>query len=146
MTKDIILGVDLGIKRTGLAISDALQIGATALPVLTPKSRAEDIAYLLHLCQERQVSIVLIGYPKLPVSQEEGMMAKRARGFADALLKAIQAKCLQINVLLVDEYLSSSRAASRLRERGVKPSHMKQHIDSEAARVFVEEYMAGLPT
>lgn len=145
MTKHIILGVDLGLKRTGLAISDALQIGATALPILVPKSRAEDIAYLLDLCQERQVSIVLIGYPKLPVSQE-GMMAKRARGFADALLKAIQTKCLQINVLLVDEYLSSSRAVSRLRERGVKPSHVKQHIDSEAARVLVEEYMAGLFT
>ena len=41
-----VLGVDLGLKRTGLAVSDALGITTRALNTLAPKSRAEDIAVI----------------------------------------------------------------------------------------------------
>ncbi|MEI6805258.1 MAG: RuvX/YqgF family protein, partial [Myxococcaceae bacterium] len=60
-----ILGVDLGLKRTGLAVSDELLITTRALPILTPKSRAEDIAHILKLCEDLEVTQVLIGYPLL---------------------------------------------------------------------------------
>ena len=41
-----VLGIDLGIKKTGLAVSDELGIATRALPNLIPKSRQEDIEFL----------------------------------------------------------------------------------------------------
>lgn len=125
-----ILGVDLGIKRTGLAISDELRITTRALPILTPKSRAEDIAYLLKLCEELEIHQILIGYPLLPQSGQEGFMAKRAKGFFEALK---QEAPKNLDIFLIDESYTSQEAAFRTGQH--------KHLDSESARILIENFI-----
>lgn len=138
-----VLGVDLGLKRTGLAVSDELRLTTRALPNLTPGSRAEDVAYLVSVCQELDVRDVVIGHPVMPRSGEEGPMARRARGFAETLQASLEAHALPARVHLLDERGSSLDAARRLAESGVRRSQRKQALDGEAARVLVEEFCAG---
>jgi putative Holliday junction resolvase len=126
-----ILAIDLGIKRTGLAICDELGLTTRALPVLTPKSRLEDIRHILGVCREYDVKLVLVGYPIKPISGDEGPMARRARGFAEALTAEAPD---DIKVELVDEHLTSNEAAKRIVRR-------RQSLDGEAACVMIEDYI-----
>ncbi len=132
--KGRILGVDLGLKRTGLAVSDELWISSRALPYLNPKSRLEDIRYLLKLCEELEIRYVLIGYPVLPQSGQEGLMAKRARGFFEALKQHIPDT---VEVLLLDESYTSVEALERL---GQQKAIAKQ-LDGESARILIENFI-----
>jgi putative Holliday junction resolvase len=135
------LGVDLGLKRTGLAVSDDLRITTRRLETFAPKSRAEDVEKLRALCEELEVTEVVIGHPTLPRSGEEGPMAKRCRGFADALRDAVAPAGVAVH--LVDERYSSSEASERLVAEGVKKGQRKALLDSEAARVLIEWFVEG---
>lgn len=137
-----VLGVDLGLKRTGLAVSDELGLTARALPNREPKSRAEDIAFLIAQIEELAVGDVVIGLASLPQSGDAGPMAKRAQGFAAALDAALQANALDVKVHLVDESYSSKRASERLVESGVKRSKRKEALDGEVARGLVLDFCA----
>ena len=138
-----VLGVDLGLKRTGLAVSDELGLTARALPNLTPKSRAEDVAFLVEQIAELEVSDVVIGLASLPRSGDAGPMAKRAQGFAAALESALReaGALAQVKVHLVDESYSSIRASERLVESGVKRSTRKEALDGEVARGLVLDFV-----
>ncbi|MBH1988674.1 MAG: Holliday junction resolvase RuvX [Myxococcaceae bacterium] len=125
-----ILAVDLGIKRTGIAVSDERHLTTRALPTRIPQSRLEDIEHLFSLCRDLEVKIVLIGYPLLPQSREEGPMAKRARGFFETMLRLNQQ---DLDILLVDETYTSLEAARRIGSR--KP------LDGESARILIETYL-----
>jgi putative Holliday junction resolvase len=139
------LGVDLGLVRTGLAVSDELGITTRALPNLSPRSRAQDVAALVAVVVELEVHHVVIGHALLPKSGDEGPMAKRARGFAEAMQAALDAANLTVKVHLIDEAGSSKRAAQRLVETAMQKTKRKAALDSESARVLVEDYLSSLP-
>lgn len=141
-----VLGVDLGLKRTGLAVSDELGLTARALPNLVPSSRAADVAHLVALVAELDVKDVVIGRASLPVSGDAGPMAKRAEGFAHALQDALRDAGRDTKVHLVDESYSSKRASARLVESGVKKSKRKEALDSEVARGLVLDFLAARPS
>jgi putative Holliday junction resolvase len=140
-----VLGVDLGMKRTGLAVSDALRISSRALQNLTPRSRAEDVAVLVKLCAAEEIDDVVIGLPLLP-SGDVSPMAKRATGFAEALCAALGAAGTTTKVHLLDERDTSKQASARLVASAVKKSDRKAMLDSEAARVLIELFVESGPT
>ena len=137
-----VLGIDLGLQRTGLAVSDELGLTARALDNLTPKSRAQDVAFLVEQIAVLEVADVVIGLASLPRSGDAGPMAKRAQGFATALTDALATQNIVCHVHLVDESYSSRRAAVRLVDSGVKRSKRKAALDGEVARGFVLEFLA----
>lgn len=139
------LGVDLGLQRTGLALSDELGLTTRGLDNLTPRSRAEDVAFLVQLIAAEEVVDVVIGLPLLP-SGDESPMSKRARGFAAALELALADRGVAAIVHLIDERGSSKAAAQRLVDSDVKKSKRKALLDSEAARLLIEEHVAGRRT
>lgn len=140
-----VLGIDIGLKRTGLAVSDSLGIGARPLPNRIPKSRNEDVAFILNLADELKIGTIVVGYPVLPRSGREGAMAVRARGFKEALEARIAELGNNIVVILSDECYTSKRAVNRLIESGIKKSKRLTLLDSEVARILVEEYLATRP-
>ena len=137
-----VLGIDLGLKRTGLAVSDELGLTARALPNLQPKSRAEDVAFLADQIAELEIGNVVIGLASLR-SGDPGSMAKRAQGFAKALEELLAARSIACRVHLVDESYSSKRAAARLVESGVKRAKRKEALDGEVARGLVLDFIAS---
>lgn len=144
MAKDWrVLGVDLGIKRVGLALSDGLGISVRALPTHQPmESRSKEIEFFFNLCQENKVNAVVIGYPLLNVSEAEGPMAKRARGLRDGLAARFAEAAFSVEVVLADERYSSKEAMKRLISSDIKKSKRKEALDSEVARILVENFLA----
>lgn len=139
-----VLGVDLGLKRTGLAVSDGVGITSRGLPNLTPRSRAEDVATLVKLCADEEVADVVIGLPLSPRSGDVSPMAKRAMGFAQALTDALVSTAIKVH--LVDERGTSKLASARLVQSDVKKGDRRALLDSEAARILIELFVDSGPT
>ena len=141
-----VLGIDLGLKRTGIAVSDALGISVRGVETLTPKSRAEDLARICELIDELEVEYVVIGLPTLPQSGDDTPWTKRVRGFAQALQDVldgqVQVRGCNVPVTLLDEARTSIEGARRLVQAGVKKSKRKGALDAAAAGVLVEDFIA----
>lgn len=135
-----ILGVDLGLKRTGLALSDELWLSVRHLEIHKPKSRLEDVQHLVAICEQWSVGVVVIGHALL-ASEAEGMMAKRAKGFCEVLREELEQRQLPVRVVLLNEWGTSKQAIERLVKRGVSKLKRKHLVDVEAACVLVEEYI-----
>ncbi len=133
-------------KRTGLAVSDGLGISSRGLANLTPRSRAEDVAVLVKLCADEDVTDVAIGLPLMPRSGDASPMSKRATGFAQALQNALTSSGSSTNVHLVDERDSSKQAAERLVASDIKKGDRKALLDSEAARILIELFLNTGPS
>src|SRR5437762_42513 len=101
-----ILGIDLGLKRTGLALSDELGLSVSILPNLQAKSRSIAVDKLINMISERYIKIILIGQPE-PRSNYSKAVAKRAEGLGFALAERIMALGLDTQVRLWDEAYSS---------------------------------------
>jgi len=139
-----VLGLDIGMKRTGVALSDELGISVRALPNLVPQARRDDdIRAVLQLARAHEAAAIVVGHPVMPQSGDEGPMARRCRRFAQVLAQAAIDADAPIDVFLVDERHTSAQAAERLVASGVKKSKRKAALDSEAARVMVESFLAS---
>jgi putative Holliday junction resolvase len=144
-----ILGVDLGSKRIGLAISD--EAGAIAFPagILESRGRKRDIASLALLIVEKEVGRAVVGLP-IHMDGRRGPEAEKALRFADALHDASG-----IPVDTIDERWTS-REAERLlqpapQKRGTKrrkqtrlgpEQRRKGVVDEMAASIILRTYLA----
>jgi putative Holliday junction resolvase len=127
-----IIGLDLGEKRIGVAISDPL--GITAQPVgVIPASDA--LETLKELRARRDAALFVIGYP-LGLRGEAGQKAIEAQEFGKRL-----SEVTGVPHVLFDERLSSVAAQRALREMGVKPSRKKEAVDVIAAVLILQSYL-----
>ncbi len=128
------LGLDIGEKRVGIAISDETQTLARPLFTLVRASKKEDFARIAVLCREYQIEKIVAGLPKT-LRNEEGWQAQRVRRYADELLDAIH-----IPIEFWDERFSSMDAQDRLAVASRAP-RAKGAIDAAAAAVILQEYL-----
>ena len=134
----IILGVDIGDARTGVAISDELGIAAHPLCTIQRKSRKAVLAELHGLAIAHNVERIVIGLP-LQLDGETGTQAKKVRRFAERLQQ-------QVNLPIVfwDESFSTVEAAQILRKTKKRRKKRKQVIDQVAAVLILEGYLEEL--
>jgi len=108
------LGLDVGDKRTGVAISDPQGILATPLTVLASKDEDALINEILNLVEQYKVERIVVGLPR-HLSGELGKQAGKVTVFTDKLSwQAKQCHLHQLDVQLWDERLST-KAAERLK-------------------------------
>jgi putative Holliday junction resolvase len=108
------LGLDIGDKRTGVAIGDPQGILATPLTVLASKDEDALINEILKLVEQYQAERIVIGLPRR-LNGELGKQASKVTFFADKLSwRAKQSNLNQLDVQLWDERLST-KAAERLK-------------------------------
>ena len=146
-----ILAIDYGLKRVGLAISDPEKIFAFPCEVIENKNIDYLILQISNLILEKNVELILIGMPysrgsenqrtreseKTKVNNKKSM-EHIVQDFVDKLKKSTN-----IPIKLVDERLSSFAANERLKEVGLSAKKSKKYIDSEAARLLLEEFLSG---
>ena len=128
------LGLDIGEKRIGVALSDETK--TLARPLLTVKraSKKEDFARLSTICAEHQIERIIAGLPKT-LRNEEGPQARRIRRYAAELHVA-----LQLPIEFWDERFSSVDAEERLAASSRKVRD-KGAIDSAAAAIILQDYL-----
>lgn len=131
-----VLGVDLGTRRVGLALSDPGRIISSPLETLAMESESALVSRIIRLCAEKEVTTVVIG---LPVSADgsEGPGCVRARRLSGKLIEA------GIRAELVDETWSSRDAEQVLREMGKSRRTAKEKVDAIAASLILRDYLEG---
>jgi putative Holliday junction resolvase len=132
-----VLGVDLGARRVGLAISDPGRIISSPLETLAMESETALVSRLVRLCREKEVTTVVIGLP-LSADGSEGPGCARARRIAGKMIEA------GIAAELVDESWSSRDAEQVLKEMGKNRRTAKEKVDAIAASLILRDYLEGV--
>jgi putative holliday junction resolvase len=129
------MGLDLGEKRIGVAVTDREQTMAFPERALIRRSAKADRQALAALVKELEIERLVIGLP-LSMEGEFGPNAERASAFGKYL-----SRVLRVPIEYQDERLSTVEAEERLRESGATPTARKQRIDAAAAAIILEDYM-----
>jgi len=130
-----ILGLDVGARRVGIAISDPLGLTAQGLDTLQRKNKKHDFALLYRIIREYDVREIVVGLP-LRMSGAEGVQAVKSQAFADDLRKHFK-----LPVHLWDERLSSAEANRLLRETDLSIEKRGQAVDRMAAILILQNWM-----
>ena len=130
-----IVAIDLGEKRVGIAVSDALSISITRLDVITRTSWKQLLRDVANLIQRFDAQTVVIGLP-LRLNGSCGDSALEVQRVAEKF-----ARSLNLPVYLQDERLSSVEAEQNLRLEGHKRAQVSALVDSEAAAVILRDFL-----
>ncbi len=133
-----ILGLDLGTKTLGIAITNSEQTLAVPyenyeFPVFYYKRARERV---LMICKAEDISLIVLGYP-LNVDGTRGERALSSERFRDDLLSEGSPP-----VILINETYTTIEAYEELRALGYKPAQISKKIDEVAAKYILETYLS----
>lgn len=135
------LGLDVGSKTIGVAISDELGMAAHPDHVIARRGTAADVRAVATLCQQRTVTAVVIGMP-FELSGAIGARAKRVQVFIDALRAALPA---EIPIHEIDERFTTAQAERILIAGDVSRARRKDVIDKQAAALILQGWLDSRP-
>jgi len=130
-----VLGLDVGARRIGVAITDPLGITAQGLETLHRKNKKHDLSYFYRLIREYDVKEIVVGLP-LRMSGAEGIQAEKIHAFAEDLRKHFK-----LPVHLWDERLTSAEANRLLRETDLSIEKRGKAVDRMAAILILQGWM-----
>ncbi len=133
-----VLGIDLGEKRVGVAISDELYLTAQGLTVLSRKELGRDLSPLKNICREYEVSEIVLGYP-LNMNASRGEAAREAEMFKKYLEEQTG-----IPVHLWDERLTTASAEKTMLEADLSRNKRKKVRDKLSAVFILQSYLSSL--
>jgi putative Holliday junction resolvase len=129
------LAIDFGMKRMGLAVSDALGITAQGLPTLSRTRLEGDLGKIQELTKEYSTERVVVGNP-LGHGGGETIMSRQAAEFAEKLRQRVNCP-----VLLWDERLTTVQASRALRATGLSLGKRQRAVDRVAATLLLQSYL-----
>lgn len=129
------LGLDIGLKRVGIAGCDGTGLIATGITTLVRSSFDRDVAYLRELVRERRVQILVAGLP-YSLNGELGAQARQVQKYANRIARA-----LELPLEYVDERLTSVEAEELMKTQGISPSQNKGAIDRKAAALILQQWL-----
>ncbi len=140
-----ILGLDIGDRTIGIALSDPLGITAQGLETYKRVTQKEDIRYLIDLMIERDVDTVVYGLPLHLDGGESDQTLKTKRFIKQLKKKMLYGKSLErvVELIAVDERLTSKQAHQTMKLADLKRKKRDEIVDMIAAQLILESYLAG---
>ncbi len=129
------MGLDVGDRRIGVALSDETATLASALTTVARVGGRKDAAVVAELARTHEVVAVVVGLP-LNMNGSRGPQVQKVLGFVEGLRSE-----LPVPVVLRDERLTTVEADERLREAGLGWKERKRVVDQVAAVVILQEYL-----
>ena len=137
MTAGRLLGIDHGLVRIGLAVSDASQLVARELAIIERRSREEDFERINHFAHQENVVGIVIGSPSDPdADPDRHTQADTVRLWVERYRATTS-----LPIVLWDEHLTSVDAQQLARQHRRK---FRQPIDDLAARLILQSYLDAL--
>ena len=130
-----VLGLDVGERRIGVALSDPLGLTAQRLTVLERSGDHTDVEAICELIVKHGVSSVIVGLP-LTMRGAHGPQAQRVTSFAQVLRRQSA-----VPVQLVDERLTTVQGERALLATDTSRRRRKQVIDQVAAQLILQQYL-----
>lgn len=133
-----LIGIDHGLARIGVAVSDRTRLTARELAIITRRSKREDFARLNTLAAEQEAEAFVVGLPSDFDTPEEVeyTQADRVRNWVEHFRETTP-----LPIVLWDEQLTTVDAQA-LARRLKRPS--RTHVDDLAARVMLQSYLDAL--
>ncbi len=131
----IVLGLDPGERRIGVAVSDPRGVIARPLTVIERRSFKEDAARLRALVEARGVERVVVGHP-VGMDGKTGTAARSARRYSNRLRAA-----LGVEVALWDERLTTAEAERAMLSAGESRARRREVRDAVAAALMLQNYL-----
>ena len=131
-----ILALDVGKKKIGIAITDLLQITAQPHSTIRSKNLEEQIDKIIAIIDENSIKTVVVGLPK-NMNDSEGDQASWTKTFVERILEKKQ----DVEIVYIDERLTSKMALSSLKHMNMKKIKEKGLIDTVAAVNILETYL-----
>jgi putative Holliday junction resolvase len=138
------MGLDVGDKTIGVAVSDALGLTAQPRQTIRRVSIKEDIDRLVDLILENNIITIVVGLP-LNMNGTLGPQGEKTQSFAQKLEKKLKysdrIEGKTINIVFWDERLTTSAAQRALIEVDVSRAGRRQVVDTVAAVFILQNYM-----
>jgi putative Holliday junction resolvase len=133
-----LLGIDHGLARIGLAVSDETRMVARELTIIKRTSNNEDFERINHVAHEQNVTGIVIGIPFDPENEERGRRTQ-----ADSVKNWVErfSQTTALPIILWDENLTSVDAQEIARRQRRK---LTEPIDDLAARVMLQSYLDAM--
>ncbi|HEC2156857.1 Holliday junction resolvase RuvX [Staphylococcus delphini] len=141
MLKHKIIGLDVGSRTVGVAISDLMGWTAQGLDTLQINEEENELGIdaLIDIIQKENVGTVVIGLPK-NMNNSIGFRGEASLKYKDALAERMP----QLEIIMWDERLSTMAAERSLLEADVSRAKRKKVIDKMAAVFILQGYLDGL--
>jgi len=130
-----IMGLDVGDKTIGVAISDPLLITAQSLMTIRRESYKKDIDSLIEIINKYNIRKIVVGIPK-NMNNTIGPQGEKVLDFVDKLKNKVN-----IDIVLEDERLTTVQAEKLLIKSDVKRKNRKKVIDKVAATYILQSYL-----
>ena len=134
------LGLDVGDRRIGVALSDPMGILASPLTIIERRDEDRDTEALIDLINQNEVKQVVVGLP-LSMSGSVGHQAEKVQAFVEKLTQQTE-----IPVVLRDERLTTYSAQLLMREAHPKKMKKKTRDDAIAAALILQGYLDEIRT
>ncbi len=131
-----VLGIDFGLRRIGVALSDPLRMVATPLETVDGNSLKAATRRIRELVAEKEVSGIVVGLPLL-LNGDKSDLAEASEAFA----RKLQTQLPSLEILLWDERLSSTEAERAMRAGELKAGRRKQLRDQLAAQLILQSWL-----
>lgn len=131
-----ILAIDLGTKRTGLAVTDPLKILANPLETI---ETSQLMAYLKSYCAKEEVETMVVGLP-IRLNGQDNEMTPKVMKLKEELEKAFP----DLKIALVDERFTSKMAMQSMIAMGSKKKDRKEkagNLDKVSAAIILQSYL-----
>ncbi len=128
------IGIDFGMSKVGLSISDPSKIISMPLKVIRYKEYGNLIIRLKKIAVENNVNTFVIGYP-LNMNNKKNAMTLLVDNFRDELIE------LGFNVFLQDERLSSESAKKIMHEQNIRTGSNKETVDLIASTIILQTFL-----
>jgi putative Holliday junction resolvase len=130
-----VLGLDIGDRRIGVAISDPLHITAAGLETITRQNLQADVDRIADIARRHHVKEIIIGIP-LNMDGSHGEQAQKVTAFGKKLTRATG-----LPIIYEDERLTTISAIRTLTVQGVKTGHKKELVDMQAAAIILQKHL-----
>ena len=130
-----IMGLDVGDKTIGVALSDPLFIAAQPFETIKRTKAKADIDRIEEIVKEKEVMQIVVGLPK-NMNDSIGPRAMKVISFVDLLKKRFD-----IEILYEDERLTTIQSEDALIDMGVRRENRKKHIDNIAASFILQSFL-----
>ena len=131
-----IMGLDVGTKRIGIALSDFLLITAQPCETISREPEKAAIETIYNICVQNSVKKIIVGLPK-NMNGSIGTQAEDCMKFSDTLKE----KMPDIEFVFEDERLTSRQAENILALQGKKYTKNKGLVDLKSACIILQQYL-----
>ncbi len=129
------MGLDVGDRRIGVALSDSVGILATPFGIVEQADDESAVAEIVEVARREEVAVIVVGLPRM-MSGRLGTQAEKVQAFADMLRRATD-----LPVEFRDERLSTVTAKRLVGRRRERKSRRKVRYDDAAAAVILQYYL-----